>query len=70
MLENEAKFIQHKFGEDRVEEKSTTRFFPLNYDSRVDFVRIIFRSEVQVIDSIHDFGGITKEFESAYFVEA
>lgn len=46
LLENEAKFIQHKFGKDRVEEKSTTRFFPLNYNSRVDFVKTIFRSDV------------------------
>ena len=32
VLENEAKFIQFKFGQDRVTRNSGTRWFPLSYD--------------------------------------
>ena len=46
MLENEKKFVQHKFGKERVDAKSTTRFFPMNYNSRLDYVKMIYRSEV------------------------
>jgi len=46
ILENEKKFVQHKFGKDRVDAKSTTRYFPMNYNSRLDYVKMIYRSDV------------------------
>ena len=69
MLENEKKFVQHKFGKDRVDAKSTTRFFPMNYNSRLDYVKMIYRSDVQLSDSIKDFGGLMTEYDTAYFLE-
>ena len=69
-LENEAKFIQHKFGDQRVSAKSTIRFYPMSYKTRIDFVKTIYRSEIILSDSVFNIGGLMNEVETAYFVES
>ena len=69
-LENEAKFIQHKFGDQRIQEKSTIRFYPMSYNTRIDFVKKIYRSKVVLSDSILNIGGLMNEVKTAYFVES
>ena len=34
---NQARFIQHKFGSNRVEKSSSLRWYALNYNTRTDF---------------------------------
>ncbi len=69
MLTNEARFIQYKFGENRIEKKSSLGWYALNYSSRTDVPKIITRSELTLGDSLFNVGGILDEKYSAYFVE-
>ena len=66
---NEARFIPHKFGKDRIEKKSSLKWYALNYSSRTDIPLVITRSELHFGDSIFNVGGILDEKENAYFVE-
>lgn len=66
---NEARFIPHKFGEDRIEKKASLNWYALNYKSRTDVPLIITRSELHFGDSIFNVGGLLDEKENAYFVE-
>lgn len=66
---NEARFIPHKFGQDRIEKKSSFKWYALNYKSRTDTPLIITRSELHFGDSIFNVGGLLDEKENAYFVE-
>lgn len=68
-LENEANFIQHKFGENRIERKAQVRSYALNYSTRSDYVKMIYRSEVHFSDSIMNVSGFLDEEETGYFVE-
>lgn len=67
---NEARFIQHKFGESRIEKNSKLSWHALNYNSRTDIPLIITRSELQFGDSIYNIAGLMDEKETAYFVES
>ena len=66
---NEARFIQHNFGPDRVERKSSLIWHSLNNDVRTDRVMMITRSNLRLADSIYNVAGLMDEKEDAYFVE-
>jgi hypothetical protein len=68
-LTNEAKFIQHKFGEEKIKRESEITWYALNYNSRSDFVKMITRSELVLSDSIYAVGGLMTELQKAFFVE-
>ena len=69
-LENERKFISHKFGGSRIDEKSTIRLYPVNYKSRLDVVKKIYRAEVDLSDKAFNVAGLRDEHETAYFLES
>ena len=69
LIHNEARFIQHKFGEDRVEKKSYFSWYNLDSKNQKDFVRIITRSKLQLGDSVFNLAGLMLESVEAFSVE-
>ena len=69
-LTNEAQFIQHKFGKDRIRRDSDITWYALNYKSRSDFVTMVTRSELVLSDSLYAIGGLMTELMNAFFVES
>ena len=67
-LENEVKFIQHLFGEKRIDQRSRARQYALNPTVRSDFVRMIYRSQVHFSDSIINVSGLLNEEEMTFVV--
>ena len=61
LCNNDARFIQHKFGENRVEKKSQLAWYALNYNTRVDVPKIVTRSDVQLGDNIYNIAGLFDE---------
>ena len=68
-LENERKFISHKFESSRIEEKSTIRWYLTSYKSRVDFVTKIVRAEIDLSDKVFNVAGLRDEDETAFLME-
>ena len=68
LVVNEARFIQHKFGEERIEKKSKLTWHALNYNIRTDVVKLITRSELQLGDSIYNVAGLMNERENVYMI--
>ena len=68
-LENEKTFNSHKFDHGRLAEKSTIRFYPLNYKSRIEFVKKIYRAKIAFSDEAIDMAGLRSEQKKAYFLE-
>ena len=54
-LENEKRFIEHKFNQDRVVASAETKWFPLNSQSRSDYVRLITRTRMDLEDDYWGF---------------
>lgn len=69
-LENESKFISHKFDDSRLQQESVFRVVPVSYGARTDFVKKIFRTEVILSDKAFNVAGLRDELEMAYFIEA
>ena len=69
LIFNEARFIQHKFGQDRVERKSSLSWYALSNNSRKQFVKLITRSKLQLGDSVFNLAGFMDENESTFSVE-
>ena len=68
-LENEKKFISHKFESSRIDEKSTLRWYLASYKSRVDFVKKITRADIDLSDQAFNVAGLRDEDETAYFLD-
>ena len=69
-LENEKKFISHEFAGSRIDMKSTVRFYLANYKSRIDYVKKIYRAEIDLSDKAFNVAGLGDEHETAYFIES
>ena len=65
-LENEKRFIEHKFNQDRVVASAETKWFPLNSQSRSDYVRLITRTRMDLED---DYWGFQSEGDKGFFTE-
>ena len=51
VLENQKKFIAHKFGEERFKASAEVKWYPLNSDSRTEYVRMVTRINTELYDS-------------------
>lgn len=69
LVVNEKRFIQHAFGEDRVEKKSSFSWYALENNVRTDNIKVITRAKVRFGDSIYNIAGLMDEKEDAYFVD-
>ena len=49
-IENQKRFIQHKFGEARLVPSAEMRFYPLNLQSRDDTVNMLTRGKLDLND--------------------
>jgi len=61
VLENSRQFVQHKFGEMRIEESSHLKWYPISTKTRTDVVKMITRTDMQLNDS--PFGMTTDQIE-------
>ena len=50
VLENEKQFVQYKFEDDRLDRTSKTAWFPISAKNRIDYVRMITRSDMKLND--------------------
>ncbi len=50
--ENTKQFVQHKFEDERIDETSKITWYPISAVNRIDYVRMITRSEMQLNDGI------------------
>lgn len=66
--ENNRAFVQHKFGEERINDKSQLKWYPISNVSRVDVVRMITRSDMLLNDSIMNIGSLQTEKNFGYKV--
>jgi len=68
VLENGRQFVQHKFGEERIDESSQLSWYPISTTTRTDVVRMITRNDMQLKDSPFSFGTSTDQ-EEGYAIE-
>lgn len=60
-LENEKKFIAHKFEDERVDPSSTTKWYSISPFTRIDYVRELTRTSMEFSDSLIDLGSFTTD---------
>jgi hypothetical protein len=58
ILQNQAKFIQHRFTSSKIEREASLKVYPLSPEQRTDFVNVISRTELNLSDSIWNIGGL------------
>ena len=46
VLENQRQFVQHKFGEERIDESAHVSWYPISTKTRVDVVKMITRTDM------------------------
>ena len=54
-VENQKRFIQHKFTADRINEGSELHWYAINPDQRTDFVNIITQTHINLNDDVWSF---------------
>ena len=66
-IENEKRFIQHKFDDERIVKSAETKWYALNIENRSDYVRYITRTKMDLND---DYWGIESENSVGFFTES
>jgi hypothetical protein len=67
--ENGRQFVQHKFEAERIDNTSILTWYPISDKTRVDVVRKITRSDMQLFDDIVNFGEILGESSTGYMAK-
>ena len=55
-IDNQKRFVQHKFGEERLQHAAEINYYSLNNDDRSDFVKVINRGFLELNDKYVSFG--------------
>ena len=55
-IENENKFISHRFDEDRFMKRAEMKWYPLTTDTRKEYVNMVIRSTTELNDNYLSFG--------------
>lgn len=67
VFENDRQFLQHKFGRnDRMDKSSKVYWYPLSSQTRLDYVRMITRSDVDLSDGFAGLGDFFREHETGF----
>ena len=67
-IENQKRFIQHKFGDERIVASSEVRWYSLNNESRDDNVNLATRGFLELADEYISVG-TDQEEETSFFIE-
>ena len=67
---NQKKFISYEFGQKGIEKSAQLTWYPLNTDSRLDFVTHIYRSSIERRENLlYDLGALTENLETGFSIE-
>ena len=66
---NEKKFINHEFGEDSIDRHSYSKWYSMTYTSRLDYVNVVQRKEMEIDDSFFNLGDILTDGDAGFRVE-
>lgn len=64
--ENGKAFVQHKFEDERIDDASRMIWYPISSLNRLDNVRLITRSDMQLSDNIFNMGDLMNEEKKGY----
>ena len=67
-LENSKLFVQDEFSQERILKKSKTHWFPLDYQTRTEYVLHLQRTDMHFIDRPLTFGDIHSEDEKGFYM--
>ena len=69
VIENQKKFISHKFGEDRYHESAEVTWYPLNPDARTEYVRMVTRLNTELYDSYMSVASLDEELNDGHVID-
>ena len=69
VLENEKRFITHKFDEERIEQSSNLKWFPISQRNRIDYVKTLSRTDMQIDDSALNIGSLKTESDTGFYFD-
>lgn len=69
ILEQQERFIQNKFNEDRLHSSAELKYYPINVDARNDYVNMVTRSRMELNDEYMSFASEYEEEREYYTID-